>query len=51
MRLNLYTATCSLLAYGITAINLPYDLQPEATGVESAALAQTYEDEYSHDLS
>ena len=46
MRLNLYAATCSLLAYSISAVNL--------TAVDDMAdftrFAQTYEDEYNHDL-
>ena len=50
MRLNLYTATCSLLAYGITALNIG----SLDASLESAAsfngLAQSYADEYDHDL-
>ena len=50
MRLNLYTATCSLLAYGITALNIG----SLDANLESAAsfngLAQSYADEYDHDL-
>ena len=50
MRLNLYTATCSLLAYGITALNIG----SLDANLESAAsfndLAQSYTDEYDHDL-
>ena len=50
MRLNLYTATCSLLAYGITALNigsLDASLEPAASFND---LAQSYADEYDHDL-
>lgn len=62
MRLNLYTAAaCSLLAYGIEAINLSSTLEISTEfenygdAVASPAsldtiLAQTYLDEYAHDL-
>ena len=50
MRLNLYTATCSLLAYGITALNIG----SIDASLESAAsfndFAQSYADQYDHDL-
>ena len=47
MRLNLYTATCSLLAYGVTALNLSatFDVNHDIS-----IFSQTYADEFTHDL-
>ena len=54
MRLNLYTAAvCSILAYGIDAINLSSTLDTSAVLDDNSPddlLAQTYMDEYAHDL-
>ena len=49
MRLNLFSATTALLAYGITAATLiPSEGADESTGLE---LAQSYDDGYTHGLS
>merc|ERR1712156_425325 len=49
MRLNLFSATTALLAYGITAATLtPTEGSEQETGLE---LAQSYDDGYSHGLS
>ena len=48
MRLNFFAMTsAALVAYGVTAINL-YSMQQ---AYESNELAQSYQDDYSHDLS
>ena len=52
MRLNLFAVTsAALVAYGVTAVNLYSTMQEVGEGQNVLDLAQSYQDDYTHDLS